>query len=65
MKIQTPIDGSDTYGFPITFYTVFSGECVDCLETKPKISFSSLIIDVFVSGVLGLAIDYIIKRFKK
>lgn len=26
-KIETPFDGNDTYGFPLTYFIRFSGEC--------------------------------------
>ena len=46
-KIETPFDGNDTYGFPLTFYKVYGGKR-DIISPN-EFSIMKLVIDVIIA----------------
>ncbi len=55
-KIETPFDGHDTYGFPFTFFTKFSGMCMPCPPNPTETNYLNLLIDILVSLIFGFII---------
>ena len=47
--IQRPVDGDDTYGFPFTFLTLFSGMCDPCPPVMHSFIPFWLIADVLIT----------------
>jgi hypothetical protein len=60
-KIETPIDGHDTYGFPLTFHTQFSGMCDPCPENPTKTNYWNLLLDIAIAAGAGFIIWKIIR----
>ncbi|MBO6514970.1 MAG: hypothetical protein JJ975_00280 [Bacteroidia bacterium] len=54
-KIETPFDGDDTYGFPFTFYIVYSGMCDPCPDEPTQFYGFKLWIDILFSAILAVA----------
>ena len=65
MKIQTPFDGNDTYGFPFIFHIKWSGMCYDCPENLNETYFGYLLADLIFSGIIAGGIYGLLKKFKK
>ncbi len=55
-KIETPIDGDDTYGFPLTFFIRFSGMCTACPPNPTEIFYLKLLLDIFIAFLFALLI---------
>lgn len=64
-KWETMVDGNDTVGFPMTFYTKFSGMCFDCPPKPYKINYLNLTVDVLFAGLIGFVILTGIDKIKK
>lgn len=64
-KIETPIDGEDTYGFPLTFFIRFSGMCSPCPPNPTEIYYLQLVADVAVAFLLSLIIWTIYTKLRK
>ena len=64
MKIETPFDGNDTYGFPFTFHIKWSGMCFDCPENPTETYYGYLLIDFIISGIIGFGLLKLFKRLK-
>ncbi len=64
-KWETMVDGNDTVGYPMTFYTKFSGMCFDCPPEPYKINYLNLTVDLLLAGLIGLAIFVSIEKLKK
>lgn len=65
MKIETPFDGNDTYGFPFTFHIKWSGECFECPENPTETYLGYLIADLVLSGIIAIGIYSLIKKLKR
>ena len=65
MKIETPVDGNDTYGFPFTFHIRWSGMCYTCPEEPTVTYFGYLLIDLILAGLLAFGILSFIKKINK
>ncbi|MCB0476448.1 MAG: hypothetical protein KDC69_12280, partial [Flavobacteriaceae bacterium] len=65
MKIQTPFDGNDTYGFPFTFHVKWSGMCYDCPENPTETYFGYLLADLIFPGIIAVGIHSLIKKLKR
>ena len=53
-RIERHFDGNDTYGFPLIFYTEFSGMCVDCPGVKSEINYLNLAADTGFAIIIGV-----------
>ncbi|MGG9963634.1 hypothetical protein [Ferruginibacter sp. SUN106] len=66
--IETPFDGNDTYGFPVTFYQKFSGMCDPCPPNPSEINFWNLCIDIVFCFLTALVIwlpgNYVLTKWR-
>jgi len=62
MKIETPFDGNDTYGFPLTFYIKWSGMCFKCPEKPTETYYEYLLIDIAIAGLFSFGILKLISK---
>jgi hypothetical protein len=60
-RIETPTDGEDTYGFPLTFHTRFSGMCNPCPKYPTETNYWNLLVDIAVAAGTGFVIWKIIR----
>ena len=65
MKIETPFDGNDTYGFPFTFHIKWSGMCEPCPENPTETYIGYLLIDILIAGLFAFGILSINRKLKK
>ncbi|WP_299782782.1 hypothetical protein [uncultured Formosa sp.] len=65
MKIETPFDGNDTYGFPFTFHIKWSEMCFECPENPTETYYGYLFIDFLISGIIGFGLLKLFKQLKK
>ncbi|QIE58667.1 hypothetical protein G5B37_03550 [Rasiella rasia] len=65
MKIETPFDGNDTYGFPFTFHIKWSGMCDPCPDNPTETYLGYLFIDIVLSGLFGFGILSLIRKLKR
>lgn len=56
MKIETPFDGNDTYGFPFTFHKKWSGMCFECPENPTETYYGYFLIDLIIAGLISFGI---------
>ena len=54
MKIETPFDGNDTYGFPLTFHIKWSGMCFECPENPTETNYGYLFIDFLIAFLISI-----------
>lgn len=55
-KIETPFDGDDTYGFPLTFFIRFSGMCEPCPPNPTEIFYLKLLFDIIIAFLFAFLI---------
>ena len=55
-KIETPFDGNDTIGFPLTFYFQNSGECDPCPANPIQVYYFYLLIDIITATIISALI---------
>tara|TARA_R100000005_G_C4986819_1_gene194934 strand:- start:623 stop:895 length:273 start_codon:yes stop_codon:yes gene_type:complete len=65
MKIETPFDGNDTYGFPFTFHKTLGGRRFPIPENYYETHIWYLVIDFAFSGVLALGILNLCQKLKR
>ncbi|OQP57264.1 hypothetical protein A3860_11965 [Niastella vici] len=55
-EIRSGSDGEDTYGYPLTFFIRFSGECDPCLPDAPEteINFLKLLLDLLFAAIFPI-----------
>lgn len=53
-KVETPVDGNDTYGFPLTFFIRFSGMCLPCPPNPTETSYLKLLVDIAVAFLFAV-----------
>ena len=53
-KIETPFDGNDTYGFPLTFFIRFSGMCSPCPPNPTETFYLKLVVDITVAFLFAV-----------
>jgi len=54
-KIETPFDGDDTYGFPVTYFIRFSGMCDPCPPNPTETYYLKLLVDIlFAAGIAAV-----------
>lgn len=53
-SIRTPVDGDDTYGFPLAFFVRFSDMCAPCPPNPTETYYWSLIVDVLFAAMLSV-----------
>jgi hypothetical protein len=63
-KWETVVDGNDSVGYPMTFYTKFSGMCFDCPPEPYKINYLKLTVDLLFAGFIGFATYSGIEKIK-
>lgn len=67
-KIETPVDGNDTYGFPLTFHEKFSGMCDPCPPNPSETNYWYLGIDITFCFLTALVIwlpgNFVISRWR-
>ena len=65
MKIETPFDGNDTYGFPYTFHIKWSGMCFECPENPTETYYGYLLIDFIIAGLISFGIWNLYNKQKR
>lgn len=55
-KIDTPSDGNDSFGFPLTFFIRFGGKRLNQLTQLSEIFYLNLLIDVVVALIIATLI---------
>lgn len=65
MKIKTPFDGNDTYGYPFTLHIKWSGMCFECPENPTETYYGYLLIDFIIAGVISFGIWSLYKKWKR
>ena len=63
-KIETPFDGNDTYGFPMTFFIRFSGMCSPCPPNATETFYLKLLVDILFAIVTAVIILTVFKKAK-
>lgn len=63
-KIETPFDGNDTYGFPLTFFVRFSGMRISYPLNPTEIKIIYLLIDALFSLIMGLLLWFAARKIK-
>lgn len=58
-KIETPFDGNDFYGYPLTFLTKYSG-MIEGPPLSPRFSFLNLVIDLLPVTALAVLLEWAI-----
>ncbi|CAM3736656.1 hypothetical protein MUGA111182_06285 [Mucilaginibacter galii] len=61
-KVETPFDGDDTYGFPLTFFKKFGGMTFPHPSVESETYYLPLFVDVLVTFVLAFVIGKIYRR---
>jgi len=66
-EIGSGSDGDDTYGYPLTFLTRFSGMCDPCPPDAPEteIHFFQLLLDLLFAAIFPVLGWAIITKIKK
>jgi hypothetical protein len=64
MKIETPFDGNDAYGFPFTFHIKWSGMCNKCPENETETNYLYFIIDFIIVGFISFGIWNFYQKIK-
>jgi hypothetical protein len=64
-KIETPIDGIDTYGFPLTFFIRNDGMCLPCLTEPTETYYWKLLVDIAVAFLLSIIIWFFYTKLRK
>lgn len=64
-KWKYKLDGNDEVGFPVIFYTKFSGECDPCLINPYEIDFSYLLLDILFFYAFTFLLFIVIVYSKK
>lgn len=64
-KIETPVDGNDTYGFPLTFFIRFSGMCSPCPPNPTETSYWKLFVDIVAAFLIAVVILTVYTRLRK
>ncbi|MEZ4878217.1 MAG: hypothetical protein R2805_11785 [Flavobacterium sp.] len=64
MKIETPFDGNDTYGFPFTFHIKWSGMCFECPENPTKTYYGYLFIDFVIAFLISIGVWKLFSNLK-
>ena len=65
MKIETPFDGNDTYGFPFTFHIKWSGMCFECPENPTETYYGYLLIDFIIAGLISFGLWNLYNKRKR
>lgn len=65
MKIETPFDGNDTYGFPFTFHIKWSGMCFECHENPTETYYGYLLIDFIIVGLISFGVWSLYNKRKR
>ena len=65
MKIETPFDGNDTYGFPFTFHKTLGGKRFPITENYYETHIGYLVMDFIFSGLLAFGILNLYKKLKR
>ena len=64
-KYESASDGTDTMGFPFTYYTYFVGKCDPCPPSPTEIYYWKLLLDILFAAflaVLGRVIFFKVKN---
>ncbi|MDI9364229.1 MAG: hypothetical protein QM541_04705 [Flavobacterium sp.] len=64
-KVETPFDGNDTYGFPLTFFIRFSKMCKPCPANGSEIFYLKLSLDILIAFIIALIIWTGYKKVEK
>ena len=63
VKIETPFDGNDTYGFPLEFYKIYGGKRT--YYPPNEFSIIKLTIDIITAAFISFVIMTIIKKIRQ
>lgn len=64
LKLEAASDGFDRYGFPFTFYDVFSGKCDNCYQNfgfKPI----NLLLNILLALICSFGIITLKRKYDK
>ena len=64
-EVETPFDGDDTYGFPLTFFIRFSGMCKPCPPNETETFYLKLLVDILFALLLAILVLAGFKKAKK
>lgn len=64
-KIETPFDGNDTYGFPLTFFIRLGGKRFPDPENWTEIFYLKLLVDIVVAFLLSIIVRTIYTKLRK
>ena len=64
-KIETPFDGNDTYGYPLTFHTEYGGKRDPRPVNSGATNYWNLVVDIGFSLIGGLIVSAGIYAMKK
>lgn len=64
MKIETPFDGNDTYGFPFTFHIKWSGMCDPCPDNPTDTYIGYLLVDIVLAGLFVFGVLSMMRKLK-
>ena len=64
-KIETPFDGDDTFGFPLTFLIRLGGKRFPIPENWTEIFYSKLFFDIAVAFLLAIIVWTVYTKLRK
>jgi hypothetical protein len=64
-KIETPFDGNDSYGFPLTFFIKLGGKRLPNPKNWTEIFYFNLLIDIIIAFLIAIIIGAIYTKSKK
>lgn len=62
MKIETPFDGDDTYGFPFIFYLESSQMCNPCPINPISFYWKYFVLDFCFALSIAIGLYFLIKK---
>ncbi|MBI1307352.1 MAG: hypothetical protein GC181_12180 [Bacteroidetes bacterium] len=65
MKIETPVDGEDTFGFPFIFHVNHSPMCSPCPDEMSETFYGKLILDILFCLAASFGLIRIWEIFQK
>ncbi len=65
MKIETPFDGNDTFGFPFIFFERFSQHCNPCPSEPTAMYWDFFLYDTLISFSFAFLLFTFIMKLKK
>lgn len=63
-KIETPFDGNDTFGFPLTFLIRLGGKHFSNSENLTEIFYFKLLVDIAFAFLLAIIVLKVYTKFR-